>query len=44
VFATGHYRNGILLAPVTGKKIARLLLERNPKDNSLLPFSPDRFV
>ena len=44
VFATGHYRNGILLAPVTGKKIARLLLGGNPGDSSLLPFSPARFV
>jgi glycine oxidase len=27
VFATGHYRNGILLAPITGELIARTVIE-----------------
>jgi glycine oxidase len=43
VFATGHYRNGILLAPVTGRKIASLL-QAKKNDDSLLPFSPERFA
>ncbi|MCL4460899.1 MAG: glycine oxidase ThiO [Nitrospirae bacterium] len=42
IFATGHYRNGILLAPVTGQKIAALLQGKDLDD--LRPFSPDRFV
>ncbi len=41
--ATGHYRNGILLAPVTGKLIADLTLNR-VADALLQPFSPDRFA
>ncbi len=42
IFATGHYRNGILLAPVTGKKIAELLLG-NLSPSLLQPFSSARF-
>jgi len=41
-YATGHYRNGILLAPLTGELIAALIA-----DNVVLPeldaFAPDRF-
>jgi glycine oxidase len=39
--STGHYRNGILLAPVTGKIVADAIagIEDFPK-----PFSPDRFL
>ena len=41
-YATGHYRNGILLAPLTGELITRLIA-----DNVVLPelaaFAPDRF-
>jgi glycine oxidase len=41
-YATGHYRNGILLAPVTGELIARAIVDKVfPK--SLGIFSPDRF-
>jgi glycine oxidase len=41
-FATGHYRNGILLAPVTGELIAEAIVSET--DSSLLkPFSPARF-
>jgi glycine oxidase len=41
--ATGHYRNGILLAPVTGELIAKAII--NGESSSLLrPFSPDRFA
>jgi glycine oxidase len=40
-FATGHYRNGILLAPITGELIAEAILTGdNP--SPLAPFSPDR--
>ncbi len=42
VVATGHYRNGILLAPVTGDAIAGYLATgRLPPE--ILPFSPGRF-
>lgn len=40
--AFGHFRNGILLAPATAKRVATLLLSG---DAALLePFRPDRFV
>ncbi|MEK6300863.1 MAG: glycine oxidase ThiO [Acidobacteriota bacterium] len=42
VLATGHFRNGILLAPVTAKLIAELILTgRAPP--ALKPFSNERF-
>jgi glycine oxidase len=41
VVATGHFRNGILLAPITGKLIAELIVEGRPSI-SLDPFRPDR--
>lgn len=41
LLATAHHRNGILLAPVTAKLIARAVVEgADPKE--LLPFSPGR--
>lgn len=42
-FATGHYRNGILLTPVTAQEMARMVLtgETSPW---LAPFSPLRFA
>ncbi len=41
-YATGHYRNGILLAPITGQLIADAVLsgEMSPL---VAPFSPRRF-
>jgi glycine oxidase len=39
-YATGHYRNGILLAPVTGELIARAIIENEAIPNE---FSPNRF-
>jgi glycine oxidase len=42
LFATGHFRNGFALAPITGKLIAQLLLEGR-SEIDLAPFSPDRF-
>ena len=40
--ATGHFRNGILLGPVTGKLIAQLVAGE-PTDVPLAAFRPERF-
>jgi glycine oxidase len=40
--ATGHYRHGILLAPVTAYAIAAQILGKAVSEN-LLPFHPTRF-
>jgi glycine oxidase len=42
VIASGHYRNGILLLPVTADAIATLLTSGTLPE-ALLPFSPRRF-
>jgi thiazole synthase len=42
ILATGHHRNGILLAPVTASLIADLILEQKV-DPLLENFSPNRF-
>jgi glycine oxidase len=42
VYATGHYRNGILLAPVTGELIAEAVLKGHVSP-LLAAFSPNRF-
>ncbi|HYT48904.1 MAG TPA: glycine oxidase ThiO, partial [Pyrinomonadaceae bacterium] len=41
IYATGHYRNGILLAPITGELIAETIVSgmNSPR---LAAFSPDR--
>lgn len=41
--ATGHFRNGILLAPATGRVMARLMRGEAPGMN-LTAFSPQRFT
>jgi glycine oxidase len=41
-YATGHYRNGILLAPLTGELISEAIVEGVTSPLSA-PFSPDRF-
>ena len=41
--ATGHYRNGVLLAPATGEVIAALVAGRTPCVD-IAPFSPQRFA
>jgi glycine oxidase len=41
-YATGHYRNGILLAPITGKVIADAIVD-GVMPASLDSFSPNRF-
>lgn len=43
IFATGHYRNGILLAPITIDLISKLVITGKANE-FLLPFSPNRFV
>ncbi|MFN2533109.1 MAG: glycine oxidase ThiO [Pyrinomonadaceae bacterium] len=40
--ATGHYRNGILLAPITGELIAEAIVN-NSTSTLIVPFSPNRF-
>jgi glycine oxidase len=42
VYATGHYRNGILLTPLTGELVGRLLLGE-PPDPDLAPYTIARF-
>ena len=42
VIATGHYRSGILLAPITAQLISDLIL-KNAGSPLLTPFSPLRF-
>jgi len=41
IHATGHFRNGILLTPVTAELIVRCV--DGTEDPRLSPFSPDRF-
>jgi glycine oxidase len=43
VYATGHYRNGILLAPVTADTIARLVLD-DIVEPAIAPFGLERFL
>ena len=42
VYATGHYRNGVLLAPLTARAVADLVLD-NREDPLLAGTSPRRF-
>ena len=42
IYACGHSRNGILLAPLTGKMVAQLVAGLTPK-HDLSQFRPDRF-
>ncbi|MFB6097839.1 MAG: glycine oxidase ThiO [Salinibacter sp.] len=43
LMATGHYRHGILLTPITAEEIARLIREGETSD-WIQPFSPLRFT
>lgn len=43
VYATGHYRNGVLLAPLTARLVADLVLDGR-EDPLLAAVSPARFV
>jgi glycine oxidase len=42
LLATGHYRNGVLLTPVTGDVLARLLADGELPEEAR-PFTPQRF-
>jgi glycine oxidase len=42
-YATAHYRNGILLAPLTGRLVAEMIAGASAHDELLAPFSPERF-
>lgn len=41
-YATGHYRNGILLAPITGELLAEAIVDKSVS-SLLQPFGPGRF-
>ncbi len=43
LWATGHYRNGVLLAPITADAVTATLLG-DPVDDVLAPFVPARFA
>ena len=43
IWATGHWRNGVLLAPLTGDAVAGLL-SGEPVPEELSPLAPGRFV
>lgn len=43
VLATGHYRNGILLTPITAEAISQLILT-GESDPAIAPFGLNRFV
>jgi glycine oxidase len=43
VHASGHYRNGVLLAPITARLIADLIVD-DRRDPALETFRPDRFT
>jgi glycine oxidase len=42
MYASGHYRNGVLLAPLTAQLVAEAMLE-NHIDPLMVPLSPSRF-
>jgi glycine oxidase len=42
IWATGHFRNGVLLTPITADAVADLLTGVEPPA-AVAPFSPDRF-
>jgi len=42
IYACGHSRNGVLMAPLTGDLIADLVTE-SPLSHDLSQFRPDRF-
>lgn len=42
IWATGHYRNGVLLTPITALAVAELLTGGQPPE-AVKPFTPDRF-
>lgn len=43
IWATGHYRNGMLLAPITAQAVAALVVGEPPPE-AIEPFGPGRFA
>ena len=43
MYATGHYRNGVLLGPLTGQRVADLVLNGTPAPE-FEAFGPRRFL
>ena len=43
IYATGHYRNGILLTPITAYEITKLILTGETSE-TIAPFQLDRFL
>jgi glycine oxidase len=43
IYATGHYRNGILLTPITAYEIVKLIMTGMTSE-TILPFQLDRFI
>jgi glycine oxidase len=43
MLATAHYRNGVLLGPLTGRRVAARLLSDAPIEDEFTPFGPGRF-
>ncbi len=43
VVATGHYRQGILLTPLTAEAVAAIVAGDEPPEE-MAPFGPDRFA
>ena len=43
MIATAHYRNGVLLGPLTGRRVAEQILSGAPAAE-FAPFGPDRFT
>ena len=44
MLATGHYRNGILLAPITAEAVAAAIAGDEPPDAALGRFGAERFA
>jgi glycine oxidase len=43
IWATGHHRNGVLLAPITAQAVAAMVAGEAPPE-AVEPFGPDRFA
>jgi glycine oxidase len=43
IWATGHHRNGVLLAPITAAAVAAMVAGEAPPE-AVEPFAPDRFA
>lgn len=43
IYATGHYRNGILMTPITSYEITKLILSGESTEK-IIPFQLDRFL